>query len=88
MARRPSYEFPKPNKNGKLPFPYLPSLLLTATVLSYYDFKFEIMLLMNQLSKTTKQYINTTKLSAFIKDYTGFARHPSYKINFKLQNGR
>ena len=84
---RLAYQFPKPNL--KLPWPYLPSLLATATVLSFYDFKNEVFIMMRQLSKTTYNYLEQNKLRGFLIEGTGLTRNPTYLLNFdRGVNGR
>ena len=80
--KKPKYKFPKPNNNGKLPFPHLPSLLLTATVLSYFEWRPEVEMLMKQLSTTCSKYIVDNSLKGFLREYEGAAKELQWIINF------
>ena len=82
LAARPKYNFPKPNNNGKLPFSRLPSLLATATVLSYVEYRPEVEALMKQLSRTSNRYTEENNLKGFLKEYVGISKHIEWVINF------
>ena len=49
-----------------LPFPRMPSLLISAIVLSFYGFDNEVEKLLNMLSKVSSLYLKRHKLKGFL----------------------
>ena len=52
--------------NYNIPFPSLPSLLVTATALSYVGFDFEIKDMLLRVSKRTRAYLKQQQLKGFM----------------------
>ena len=56
----------KVSERSSIPFPNLPSILITAIVLSYFGFDCEVKDVMRQLSKKCRAYVNNNKMNSFV----------------------
>ena len=75
------FEFDQ-EKNYNIPFPSLPSLLVTATFMSYVGYDFEVKDLLLRLSKRTQGYLKQQQLKGFMVTPPNCLRQQRWVINF------